>query len=80
MASITKRGDAWRARVRIRGQVVIRTCDTEAEAQSWADAEEVRITKGPTAAHVRKMPSSSTVADLFAKHALEVSPEKGGAR
>ena len=66
--------------VRRRGQSITRTFDTEAEARLWADAEEARVAKGATAAQVRKTPIASTVADLMARYAAEVSPDKGGAR
>lgn len=80
MASISRRGDAWRAMIRRRGQVLTRTFDTEAQAEAWAGAEEARIVAGATAAHVVKTPSSLTVADLFARYAQEVSPGKGSGR
>jgi hypothetical protein len=65
MASITKRGNAWRARARRRGQTLTKTFDTKAEAAAWVTVEEVRIVRGATAAHVRKLPSNLTVAELF---------------
>lgn len=47
MASITKRGDFWRAQVRSKGQdSVSRTFDTKAEAQVWARSIENAMDKG----------------------------------
>nr|WP_294523456.1 site-specific integrase [uncultured Rhodopila sp.] len=80
MATITKRGSAWRVRVRRRGQTITKTCDTEAEAKAWAEAEETRLVAGATAAQIRKMPSSLSVTELFDRYGREVSPEKGGWR
>ncbi len=80
MASIMQRGNAWRAMIRRRGQVLTRTFDTEAEAETWAAAEEARILRGATAAAIIRTPSSLTVEALFDRYAREVSPEKGGAR
>jgi integrase len=80
MASISRRGDVWRARIRRAGQVLTKTLDTEAEAIAWVQAEEGRIVGGETAAQVQKMPSSITVTALFERYAKEVSPDKGGAR
>ncbi len=80
MASITRRGNAWRARIRQAGQTLSKTLDTKAEAVAWVAAEEARIIRGATASHVERMPSAITVAALFDRYAREVSPEKGGAR
>jgi integrase len=80
MASITQRGEAWRARVRVRGQLLTRTFDTKSQAVAWADAEESRIRRGETAAQVTAMPSSLAVTALFDRYSKEISPEKGGAR
>lgn len=80
MASISKRGDAWRAMIRRRGQSLTRTFDTEAQAEAWAGAEEARIVAGATVAHIVKTPSSLTVAAMFDRYAREVSPDKGGWR
>jgi len=80
MASISQRGNFWRARIRCRGQVLSKTFDTEAEAETWVAAEEARIIGGETAPQIRKMPSSLSVTELFDRYAKEVSPEKGGAR
>lgn len=75
-----QRGGAWRAMVRRRGQTLTRTFDTEAEAETWATAEEARILGGATAAQIQRMPSGVTIAALFDRYAREVSPLKGGGR
>lgn len=80
MASITRRGDAWRVRVRVGGQLLTKTLDTEAQAKAWAAAEERRIVAGETPAQVRKMPTDLAMTDLLDRYAREVSPTKGGAR
>lgn len=80
MASILQRGNAWRAMIRRRGQVLTRTFDTQAQAEAWAEAEEARILAGASAAHVTQTPSSITVAALFDRYARQVSPSKDGAR
>jgi integrase len=80
MASISRRGEAWRAMVRRRGQTLTRTFDTEAQAEAWAIAEEARIIGGATAAQIKKTPSGTTVASLFDRYAREVSPQKDGGR
>lgn len=80
MATIERRGTAWRARVRIKGQSVTQTLDTEAKAIAWAHAMEQRLTGGQTAEQVRATPEAMTVAALFDRYAREVSISKGGAR
>jgi integrase len=80
VASFRQRGPSWRAEIRRRGEVVSRTFDSEAEARAWARIEEARILRGATARQVRQTPSHVTVAELFARYAEEVSPEKGGWR
>jgi integrase len=80
MASIIQRGNSWRAMIRIRGQALSRTFDTEALARRWVEREEARIKSGATAAQIVGTPSSLTVAALFERYAREVSPEKRGSR
>lgn len=81
MATIEKRGPgAWRAKVRLNGQNIGRTFDTEALAKTWADKTEDRIRGGAKAAQIVKTPSNMTVAALFDRYAEEVSPGKGGGR
>ena len=46
MASITQRGNAWRAIIRRRGQVPAHTFDTKAQAAAWVTAEQARILEG----------------------------------
>lgn len=80
MATIEPRGAAWRARVRIKGQLLTKTVDTESEARSWAEAMEKRLKGGQTAQQVRDTPQTMTVSALFDRYAREVSIKKGGAR
>jgi hypothetical protein len=42
MATIDRRGNVWRARIRRHGQVLTKTLDSEAEAVAWVAAEEGR--------------------------------------
>jgi hypothetical protein len=67
LATITKRGDAWRVQVRMRGEKRWLTCSTEAEAIAWGEAEEARIKQGRVgaAAPVPVTAPGLTVADLF---------------
>lgn len=81
MASIAKRGTAWRARVRRAGEPLLtKTFDTRAEAEAWATREEGRIAAGDPVPPGGKPTTDMTVAELFAKYATEVSPDKGGWR
>lgn len=80
MATIDRRGNVWRARVRRRGQLLTKTLDSKAEAVAWVAAEEARVIAGATPEGIRKVPSSLTVTDLFERYAKEVSPAKRGAR
>lgn len=80
MAAIEKRGAAWRARVRLGGETVTRTFDTQAEASDWADAEEARIRVGGPRPNDPVDVSAMTVAALFERYGREVSPDKGGHR
>lgn len=80
MASVEKRGEAWRARVRRSGTVLYRTCDTEAEAVAWAADTEARLVSGAVPAAPEKSVNELTVAELFDRYARTVSPEKGAAQ
>lgn len=80
MATIERRGTTWRVRVRIKGQLLTRTVDTEAEAITWAEATERRMNAGQSAQDIRTTPETLTVSSLFDRYAREVSPAKGGAR
>ena len=47
MASIDKRGNVWRARVRIKGfKKKTRSFDTKAEAEAWAARIEMQLLAG----------------------------------
>ena len=80
MPSIARRGPVWRAMVRKAGLSLTRTFDTEAEARQWAAREEARIAKGVPVPTVVKLSPAPTVAELMARYASEVSPDKGGWR
>lgn len=66
--------------MRLQGEAIARTFDTESQAREWAERTEGRIRGGAKAAQIAKTPSSLTVAALFDRYADEVSPEKRGAR
>ncbi len=80
MATIYQRGTVWRAQIRRKGQKLARTFDSQAEAEAWVAKEEARLVAGAKATQIQAMPSSVTVAALFAKYAAEISPSKGGCR
>lgn len=80
MASIIRRGDAWRAMIRRKGKSSQQTFDTEKEARAWAEKEEARIISAqPADKEERPNLRITTVADLFDRYAKEVSPDKRGA-
>lgn len=78
MPSIVQRGLSWRAFIRMRGQSIARTFDTESQAREWANKAEARIRDGAKRAQIVRAPSSQTVAGLFERYAAEVSPGKRG--
>ncbi len=81
MATIERRGKAWRALVRRRGHSAIsRTFDSHAEASAWATAAEAEILAGRRPADAAATADGQTVGDLLARYAREVSPGKRGAR
>ena len=81
MANITKRGKAWRALVRRRGQPAIsRTFNSYADAEAWAATTEAEILAGRRPVDAAATADGQTVADLLARYAREVSPSKRGAR
>lgn len=80
MATVERRGNAWRARVRLKGRLVTRTMDTEAEAEAWAEATERRLSSGQTVEQIKSAPENLTITALFDRYAMEVSPTKGGSR
>lgn len=46
MASISRRGRFWRARIRMKGEIATKTFDTELEAENWAHKYEEKIRRG----------------------------------
>jgi integrase len=86
MASILRRGNAWRAMVRRKGEVLRRTFDTREQAEAWAEKEDARIRAGvarppvEAAFDASSAPSVPLVSDLFDRYAREVTPNKDGAK
>jgi integrase len=79
MASIIKRGNAWRASVRRKGVRLDGTFDTEDEAKAWAKAREETILAGRPI-EPKPVIEGFTVPQLFVRYSKEVSPNKGGSR
>lgn len=80
MATIEKRGGAWRAKIRLRGSVLNATFDSKEEARTWVASEEAKILKGAKAAKGQSEAVFQLVADLMDRYAEEVSPKKRGER
>lgn len=83
MATIQKRGSAWRVQVRRRGKALSATFDTRAEAERWAIRTESQMLDGvvPSVPARRTMErAGETAADVFQRYADEVSPKKRGGR
>ncbi len=73
MAAFMKRGDRWRAEVRLKGVRKTKTFRTKAAAKSWALQTEVEIEEGL----LGKIPNKS-FGDLLERYSREVSPTKRG--
>ena len=78
MAAFQRRGNAWRAQVRMRGHALSATFDTHEEARAWAAAQEAKLLAGAKAKDGRA--AFLTPADLFRPYRDEVSPRKRGGR
>lgn len=78
MATYQKRGAAWRAQVRMRGQALSATFDTREEARAWALRQEAKLQQGAVARKGEAV--FQAPADLFHRYAAEVSPGKRGCR
>jgi integrase len=77
VASISKRGNYWRAFVRRRGYPLqTRTFDTKATAEAWARRIESDMDRG--AFVDRSEAERNTFDDLLSRYAKEVSPQKKG--
>jgi len=74
MASITKRGNSWRALVRKRGITRSKTFDTKSSALRWATQLEADIDAG--AARGTAPTRGITVADLIDRYVREIKPLK----
>ncbi|WP_444883491.1 tyrosine-type recombinase/integrase [Microbulbifer sp. PSTR4-B] len=75
MATLAKRGKAWRAQIRLRGHSVSGTFDTKRQAQEWAQDTEFQIRQGTYG-----KPQAGTFGDLMQRFAETVSPGRAGAR
>lgn len=75
MATIEKRGDAWRARVRKRDTDKTETFRTKREAEAWATQLEADIAAGRRG----DIPDKS-FGDLIQRYLSDVTPNKRGAR
>lgn len=74
MATYTKRGDAWRAQVRVKGRASIsRTFDTRAEAKAWAEELEDNVKRG-------HKPGRHTFSDAVERFRDDVSVTRKGER
>lgn len=73
MATFSKRGDKWRAQVRIGGVARSKTFSAKAAAKAWASKTEGEIEDGVTG----KIPNK-TFGDLLARYRDEVTPKKRG--
>jgi len=76
MASITKRGNSYRVKVKHKGQTFSKTFNTRVVANTWAIKKEAELksyASGERGKH-------KTVFDAFDRYAKEVSPAKKGAR
>jgi hypothetical protein len=65
MATIYKRGEAWRASIRIKGVSKSRTLPTQAAAEAWAEVEERRIRGGVAVEDIARHPALLTMKELF---------------
>lgn len=75
MASLSKRGQKWRAEVWVHGRRKAASFRTKAEAAAWALEQEALLAKGTGLA-----PPGTTVRTLLEKYAREVSDRKRGRR
>jgi integrase len=76
MATISRRGDRWRAQVRKRGhKPQSETFETKARAQAWATQQEAEILAGKRGEYPKK-----TFADALDRYLTEESVKKAGLR
>ena len=73
MASIQKRGDAWRALIRMKGITESKTFPRKGEAVAWAASREAELRSGESGAIPNK-----TLEDLIDRYEREVSVKKAG--
>lgn len=77
MACIQKRGDAWRAIVKHKGEVRTGTFDTKVESSLWAAQQLLEM---KSEAEAKALTPSGMLHDLFDRYTKDVSPTKRGAR
>jgi len=76
MASVLKRGDSYRAQVKLGGKRFTKTFKTRAHAREWATRKELQLKAMVTG----ELGQNKTVSDAFDKYVREVSPTKKGSR
>ncbi|KLT73234.1 integrase [Neisseria arctica] len=76
MATITKRGEKWRAQVRIKGISKSATFRTHTDAKSWAARMEAAILDGVENVSAKYL----TFGDIAERYLNEVTPKKRGAK
>jgi integrase len=84
MASITKRGQRWRVRIRRDGVWLTETFESKDAAEIWAAEKEAELKLGADAARSkyitqRKLHKEILLADLLKKYCAKVSTKKKGA-
>lgn len=82
MASFQKRGSTWRVYVARKGKRATATFDTRIEAEEWALKVEAQIVEGDTPQEAVKAvkANATSMADLMARYATDISPGKRGMR
>ena len=79
MATITKRGDSWQAKVRRKGYPQIgRTFDSKADAEKWARLIEGEMDRGVFVD--RREAERTTLDEALERYEREVTPRKKGAK
>lgn len=78
MASITKRGNAWRVRVVRRGhEPICKTFAARRDAEAWAATVEADIARGT---YRKQTGEKTTLGELLTRYRENVTPRKRGAR
>ena len=80
MATITKRGSVWQAKVRRKGHpTYTSTHPTRAEAEIWARTVESQMARGHTETPTMVSANKLTLADALVRYRDEITPTKKGA-